>query len=72
MSFLKPKMPEVRPAPRPAPLPERSDAETARLAEMQRSAFFRRGGRASTSLTGGTGADSGYAATSFLGGAAKT
>ena len=42
----KPKMPDVKyPDPLPPP-PERTDAETAGLAEEQRRKFFGRGGRA--------------------------
>lgn len=70
--FSKPKVPEVQtPDPLP-PAPERTAEETAALAEQQRSRFFSRGGRSSTSLTGGTGATSGSSAVSFLGGAART
>lgn len=68
----RPKVPEPRyPDPLP-PAPERSDAETASLAEDQRSRFFLRGGRAASMLTGGTGAESGTGAARFLGGAART
>lgn len=68
----RPKMPEVRyPDPLPPP-PERTDTETARLAEDQRSAFFKRGGRAMTMLTGGSGTEGSASAIRFLGGAART
>lgn len=68
----KPSMPEVRyPDPVP-PAPERSSAQTQALADMQRSQFFRRGGRATTMLTGGTGTEGGSSAIRFLGGAART
>lgn len=51
----RPKMPAVRyPDPAP-PAPERSDSQTAALADQQRAMFFRRGGRAATFLgAGGT------------------
>lgn len=66
------KTPAVRyPDPLPAP-PERSSADTAALAGEQRSRFFRQGGRATTMLTGGSGAGSGASAIRFLGGAART
>ena len=70
--FSKPKMPEVKdPAPLPPP-PERSDADTAALAERQRAGFFNRGGRATTMLTGGSGTSGASSAVRFLGGAART
>lgn len=70
--FKKPSVPEVRyPDPLP-PAPERTDAETAALAEEQRARFASRRGRASTMLTGGGGVDGGSAAVQFLGGAART
>lgn len=65
-------MPEIRyPDPLP-PAPDRSDAQTQALAEQQRSQFFRRGGRAATMLTGGTGTEGGSGAIRFLGAAART
>lgn len=68
----RPKMPEVRyPDPLPPP-PERSGSETQALAEQQRSQFFRRGGRATTMLTGGAGTEGDSGAIRFLGGAART
>lgn len=68
----RPKMPPVRyPDPLPPP-PDRSDAETAALAEQQRAGFFKRGGRAMTMLTGGAGTEGGTAAVRFLGSAART
>lgn len=67
-----PKMPAVRyPDPLPPP-PERSGSETQALAEQQRAQFARRGGRATTMLTGGTGTEGGSGAIRFLGGAART
>jgi hypothetical protein len=64
--------PQVRyPDPLPPP-PERSDAQTQELAAEQRAALFRRGGRASTILTGGQGVDGGSTAARFLGSAART
>lgn len=70
--FSSPKMPEVKtPDPLP-PAPERSAEVTSALAAEQRSRFFRRGGRAGTMLTGGSGAGGGTSAISFLGGAART
>lgn len=79
MSFFRPpKMPSAPAAPAvklPEPLPpppERSAADTSALATRQRSEFFRRGGRASTMLTGGLGADGGVSAVRFLGTAART
>ena len=69
----KPSIPP--PAPPPAPLPpppERSDADIAALAEQQRAKFFKRGGRAATLLTGGSGTEGGSGAIRFLGGTART
>lgn len=67
-----PKAPEVRyPDPLPPP-PERTDADTSALAEEQRAKFFRKGGRASTMLTGGSGTEGGTSAIRFLGGASRT
>lgn len=66
-----PKAPAVRyPDPLP-PTPERTDAETAALADEQRGQFARRG-RAATMLTGGAGTEGGTSAVRFLGGAART
>lgn len=60
--------PAVRyPDPLPPP-PERSDAETAALAEQQREGARSRRGRAATLLTSGQGADEGFRASRFLGG----
>lgn len=67
-----PKAPEVRYPDALPPPPERSDADTASLAEQQRSKFFRKGGRASTMLTGGSGTEGSSSAIRFLGGAART
>jgi len=70
MSF-RTRTPDVRvPEPLPPP-PERTDAETAALAEEQRLAAQRRG-RVATMLTGGRGAEGGSSAVRFLGGAART
>lgn len=70
--FSKPKTPKVQtPDPLPPP-PERSDTETAALAEEQRKKMSQRGGRAFTMLTGGQGAGTGTSAMSYLGGAART
>lgn len=54
----RPKTPRVVYPDPPPPAPERNDADTAALAESQRSGFFRRSGRAGTFLngTGGTAA----------------
>ena len=72
MGFLKPKMPEAPRVPDALPpAPERTDAETAALAEQQRNRVLRRG-RASTMLTGGAGTDGGSSVVSFLGGSART
>lgn len=70
--FSTPKMPEVRtPDPLP-PAPTRSAEDTSALAASQRESFFRRGGRASTMLTGGAGTGGGVSVIRFLGGAART
>lgn len=70
--FSTPKMPEVKtPDPLP-PAPVRSAEDTSNLAAQQRESFFRRGGRASTMLTGGAGTGGGVSAIRFLGGAART
>lgn len=63
-----PKMPEVQYPDPPPPAPERSDAETQSMAAAQREKFFKRRGRASTMLTGGTGTDGGMSAARYLGG----
>jgi hypothetical protein len=70
--FSTPKMPKVQ-TPDPAPpAPTRSAEDTANLAAQQRESFFRRGGRGSTMLTGGSGTGGGVSAIRFLGGAART
>lgn len=72
--FSTPKMPkvtQVTPDYTP-PAPTRSAEETSQLAAAQRQAFARRGGRASTMLTGGAGTEGGVSAIRFLGGAART
>ena len=70
--FRRPEMPKVAVPDAPPPPPERSDPETAALAEAQRARFGRGGGRASTMLTGGNGTGGGQSAVRFLGGAART
>lgn len=66
------QQPEVRtPDPLP-PAPVRSAEDTASLAARQREGFFRRAGRAATTLTGGSGTNGGISAVRFLGGAAQT
>lgn len=70
--FRTPKQPEVKmPDPLP-PAPERSDAQTADLAEAQRRRFASGGGRAMTLLSGGSGVASVMTASRFLGNAART
>lgn len=70
--FGSPAIPEVRMPDAAPPAPTRTAEETASLAASQREGFFRRGGRAATSLTGGAGAGVGASALRFLGGAART
>lgn len=70
--FSKPKSPPMPRMPDPLPPPpERSDAETAALAEEQRKRLNPGQGRASTYLTGG-GIDAGSSAVRYLGGSART
>lgn len=70
--FRRQQMPQVQTPDALPPPPERSDPETAALAESQRARFGRGGGRASTMLTGGSGTGGGQSAVRFLGGAART
>lgn len=63
----KPKVPEVRYPDPPPPVPERSSADTAALADAQRREMFTKGGRAMTMLTGGQGTGGGSGAIRFLG-----
>lgn len=66
-SAPKPQMPPPLP-----PTPERTDTETASLADAQRRRFAASGdGRAATFLTGG-GLTQGSSAVRYLGGAAQT
>lgn len=70
MSFFKTPKPAM-PAPL-APIPERTDEETAALAEVQRKKFATSGeGRASTYLTQ-SGTSSDFSAVRYLGGAGRT
>ena len=71
--FKGPSKPKPLPPPDPLPpVPERSDAETAALAEEQRKKFgTARSGRASTFLSGG-GLSESSTASRFLGGSQAT
>lgn len=71
--FSRPDTPKVRTPPPLPPAPERTTEEVDALAEAQRMEFQKRKGRASTWLTGGSGATTpSTSAVRFLGGAAKT
>lgn len=71
--FSRPKTPEVR-APQPLPpAPERTSEEVQDLAAQQREELLKRRGRASTWLTGGSGASTpSISSQRYLGGAART
>lgn len=68
--FKRPKVPTPRRPDPVAPTPERSDGETAALADEQRQKFLAGKGRAATLFSNQTKSESG--AVALLGGAAQT